>query len=270
MDGLLAQEVHALFAGSDWDQDGLLQGNEAISFFQRTGLPERQLRRVRTHAQPQTLALVGCAHLHGLLGALTGQCVPGLGAAQLCMMQDWSQICCSAGPRVQLRPSCQQRSLNELLFMCGTARHFRMLQRPSRAPDACCAGQIWDVVKAAVFSEGHGLSLLQFAAALRLVAAAQQGTTLTDATMATLLDPPASLHQFGTLQPPRLAEPAALAPAAAASTTRPPNIRCNPEPGCFCIPAAQSSPRSATTRDTPYQCSMCSSLCALQQVRLCM
>ena len=65
MDGLQAHEVQALFAGSDWDQDGLLQGSEAVSFFQRTGLPERQLRRVR----PPALALGNDAQSPAVLPA---------------------------------------------------------------------------------------------------------------------------------------------------------------------------------------------------------
>ena len=46
---MLPQDVRGVFAASDWDQDGLLQGAEAVSFFQRTGLPDKQLRRVSSH-----------------------------------------------------------------------------------------------------------------------------------------------------------------------------------------------------------------------------
>ena len=86
-------------------------------------------------------------------------------------------------------------------------------QASAACSQPACRAQVWDVVKAAVFSEGHGLSMLQFAAALRLVAAAQQGITLTDTAVATLLDPPASVLQFGCLTAPRLDYPSSSQPA---------------------------------------------------------
>lgn len=47
VDGLSAEAVEGLFQTADWDHDGLLSGPEAVAVFQRTGLSERQLKRVR-------------------------------------------------------------------------------------------------------------------------------------------------------------------------------------------------------------------------------
>ena len=65
--------------------------------------------------------------------------------------------------------------------------------------------QIWDMVKAAVYSSATGLSLPQFAASLRLVAAAQHGLDLwSPALVSSVLYPPTSQQRFGTLPAPRL------------------------------------------------------------------
>ena len=40
------KDVQALFEAYAWDKDGFLQGAEAVSFFQRTNLSGKQLRKV--------------------------------------------------------------------------------------------------------------------------------------------------------------------------------------------------------------------------------
>ena len=66
VDGMSAEAVQALFQAADWDHDGLLAGPEAVAVFQRTGLSERQLKRVSC---PAEAGHSGCTCLCHLLAA---------------------------------------------------------------------------------------------------------------------------------------------------------------------------------------------------------